>query len=152
MAVTCTICAQYPKPGVPAGTVQTGAVYAPVAEMVPWSGLTDQFTAVFDAPETVAVNCTVCEPVMVTIAGATPTATEPGVAAFPSVAVFVERGPIDARVSSAIAKLAIIDKVVPSNKAPAAEAIQGLNRVRKRWECFKPSSSSSKCDLTKESA
>ena len=145
MAVTCTICAQYPKLGVPAGTVQAGAVYAPAGEMLPWSGLTDQFTAVFVAPEIVAVNWTVCDPVIVTIVGATPTTTEVAVAVFPNDAVLVETGPIDAaRLSSALAKPTLIDKAGPNNEAPAAHAIQRLNRAPERWECLKPSSPSSK--------
>jgi hypothetical protein len=34
-----------------------GAVYSPVAEMLPTLGLIDQVTAVFVVPVTVAVNC-----------------------------------------------------------------------------------------------
>ena len=50
-----------------------GAVYSPVAEMLPTLGLIDQVTAVFVVPVTVAVNCWVWPAVSVTLGGLTET-------------------------------------------------------------------------------
>jgi hypothetical protein len=51
VAVTVTVCAP---------AILPGAVYSPL-DTVPTTGLIDQFTAVFDVPVTVAVNCCVCD-------------------------------------------------------------------------------------------
>jgi hypothetical protein len=37
--------------------IEPGAVYRPVLEIVPTAGLSDQVTAMFVVPVTVAVNC-----------------------------------------------------------------------------------------------
>ena len=48
VAVTVTVC------GLPS---DAGAEYRPLLEIVPTAGLTDQVTAVFVVPVTVAANC-----------------------------------------------------------------------------------------------
>ena len=52
-----------------------GAVYKPVVEIVPTAGLTDQVTAVFVVPETVPVNCWLCDADRLAVAGLMLTAT-----------------------------------------------------------------------------
>src|SRR6266576_1980087 len=52
-----------------------GAVYNPVAEMVPTARLNDQVTAVLALPVTVAVNCCCWAALRVTVPGVTVTAT-----------------------------------------------------------------------------
>src|SRR5450759_2856293 len=61
-----------------------GALYNPVLLSVPGplGGFKLQVTAVFDVPETVAVNCCVCDAVRLAVAGVTATT---------AVAVFVSR-------------------------------------------------------------
>ena len=50
VAVTVTVCAD---------VIDAGAVYRPLVEMVPTDGLIAHVTAVFEDPETEAVNCCV---------------------------------------------------------------------------------------------
>jgi hypothetical protein len=52
-----------------------GAVYNPLVEIVPTAGFSDHVTAVFVAPETVAVNCLVCAAVKLAAVGLTETLT-----------------------------------------------------------------------------
>jgi len=49
--------------------IDAGAVYRPVAEMLPIVGLSDQITVVFDVPVIVAANAWVCDDDRVTLAG-----------------------------------------------------------------------------------
>jgi hypothetical protein len=65
----------------PDGTA-AGALYKPALDIVPTvefppaTPLTLQFTAVFDVPPTVALNCWVCKTVSVALVGETPTETD----------------------------------------------------------------------------
>lgn len=60
MAVTVTVWGD---------VIEAGAVYRPVLEIDPMSGLSDQETAVVTLPATFAVNCWVSEPANATAVG-----------------------------------------------------------------------------------
>ena len=62
VAVTVTVCAE---------ETDEGAVYKPEGDRVPTFGLMAQVTALFDALDTAAVNCCVCDGASVTLPGAT---------------------------------------------------------------------------------
>ena len=57
--------------------------------MLPTTGLSAQFTPVFDVPVTVAENCCVCDPLSVAVPGETETATG-GFKVTVALALFVE--------------------------------------------------------------
>jgi hypothetical protein len=67
-AVTVTIVAE---------VTAEGAVYTPEAETVPSAGETDQLTAVFAVPVTLAVNCWLRDAIRVALTGSMETDTEP---------------------------------------------------------------------------
>jgi hypothetical protein len=69
VAVTVTVCCV---------VMLEGAVYSPVVLIEPTTGLMDHVTAVFVVPETVAVNCCVCNGPRVDVVGETETAITPG--------------------------------------------------------------------------
>jgi hypothetical protein len=82
VAVTVTVCVE---------VMLEGAVYRPAVDIVPTFGVSDQVTAVFVVPLTVAVNCRVWELVKVALAGLTDTETPPagGLSVTVAVPVFV---------------------------------------------------------------
>jgi hypothetical protein len=78
VAITFTVCCV---------AIDPGAVYNPVALIVPTAALSDHVTPVFPDPVTVAVNCWVWFARKLTDPGATATVT--GVSVIVAVAVFV---------------------------------------------------------------
>ena len=118
--------------------VQTGAVYSPVAEILPCWGLTDQVTAVLLEPATVALNWTVCEPLSVTMAGAKLTATELAVSGLPEMVLMADAFALDAPSRSAplarfvtapdVASVTTANKLIRCrNRAPPPENSFKLN-------------------------
>src|SRR3954453_5292908 len=79
VAFTVTVCAL---------ATAAGAVYNPVAEIVPTAGVTDHATAVLAVFITVAVNCCVCPAFSVADNGVTVTAT-----AIPDRTIFATNAP-----------------------------------------------------------
>ena len=70
-----------------------GALYSPVAEILPEAGLIDQTTALFVVPETVAENCAVAPAAISAIGGSTTTESADGFE-IAMAAVFVTPAPV----------------------------------------------------------